>query len=136
MAAPGGVRPDRRIEPAVDSRRVAAAVEGMQSGPVSKEHLVLRGESRAVSVMPRFSHPHTLWATSHRIGGDKQPMVFWGTGGLGGPNTRDTAFSLPEGRLFFAGSETVTGWQRRVDGAVESGLRAARQVCRTLAPAS
>jgi pseudooxynicotine oxidase len=34
----------------------------------------------------------------------------------------------PEGRVFFAGSETATGWNGFIDGAIESGLRVARDV--------
>lgn len=33
-----------------------------------------------------------------------------------------------EGRLYFAGSATADGWHEYIDGAVESGIRAARQV--------
>jgi monoamine oxidase len=44
----------------------------------------------------------------------------------------------PEGRLIFAGSETANGWNGFIDGAIESGLRAARearQVLRATTPA-
>ncbi|WP_299847521.1 NAD(P)/FAD-dependent oxidoreductase [uncultured Paracoccus sp.] len=34
----------------------------------------------------------------------------------------------PEGRLFFGGSATANGWHEYIDGAVEAGLRAAREV--------
>ncbi|NEP82524.1 MAG: FAD-dependent oxidoreductase [Okeania sp. SIO3B3] len=34
----------------------------------------------------------------------------------------------PEGRLFFAGGDIAFGWRGYIDGAVESGLRTARQV--------
>jgi pseudooxynicotine oxidase len=34
----------------------------------------------------------------------------------------------PEGRVYFAGSETANGWNGFIDGAIESGLRAAREV--------
>jgi len=37
-----------------------------------------------------------------------------------------------EGRLFFCGSETANGWNGFIDGAIESGLRAAREVLQTL----
>jgi monoamine oxidase len=33
----------------------------------------------------------------------------------------------PEGRVVFAGSELANGWGGFIDGAIESGLRAARQ---------
>ncbi len=38
----------------------------------------------------------------------------------------------PEGRLFFGGSATAHGWHEYIDGAVEAGLRAAREVRRFL----
>ena len=34
----------------------------------------------------------------------------------------------PEGRVFLAGAATAAGWHEYIDGAVESGLRAGRQV--------
>ena len=34
----------------------------------------------------------------------------------------------PEGRLFFGGSITANGWHEFIDGAIESGLRTAREV--------
>jgi monoamine oxidase len=42
------------------------------------------------------------------------------------------ALQQPEGRLFFCGSETANGWNGFIDGAIESGLRAAREALRTL----
>lgn len=38
----------------------------------------------------------------------------------------------PEGRLFFAGAATADGWHAYIDGAVESGIRAAREMTRML----
>jgi monoamine oxidase len=40
----------------------------------------------------------------------------------------------PEGRLVFAGSDLADGWSGYVDGAIESGLRASRQVQALLKP--
>ena len=34
----------------------------------------------------------------------------------------------PENRIFFAGSDIATGWRGFIDGAIESGIRTARQV--------
>lgn len=39
----------------------------------------------------------------------------------------------PEGRVHFAGSETADGWNGFIDGAIESGLRAAREVREAIA---
>ena len=41
----------------------------------------------------------------------------------------------PEGRVLFAGSETANGWNGFIDGAIESGLRAAREAQQALGPA-
>ncbi|WP_238298426.1 flavin monoamine oxidase family protein, partial [Methylobacterium soli] len=40
------------------------------------------------------------------------------------------AMAAPEGRLLFAGSATADGWHEYIDGAVESGIRAAREARR------
>ncbi len=42
----------------------------------------------------------------------------------------------PEGRLFFAGGATADGWHAYIDGAVESGIRAGREVRQALAEES
>jgi monoamine oxidase len=44
------------------------------------------------------------------------------------------ALQQPEGRVVLAGSETSNGWCGFIDGAIESGLRAARQVAELLEP--
>lgn len=43
------------------------------------------------------------------------------------------ALQQSEGRVFMAGSETANGWSGFIDGAIESGLTAARQVATLLA---
>jgi monoamine oxidase len=42
----------------------------------------------------------------------------------------------PERGLVFAGSDFADGWSGYIDGAIESGLRASRQVQALLKPAS
>lgn len=37
--------------------------------------------------------------------------------------------AVPEGRIFFAGTETATQWYGYMEGAIESGERAASEVC-------
>jgi monoamine oxidase len=44
-----------------------------------------------------------------------------------------TAFQQPEGRLAFAGSDVALGWAGWMDGAIESGARAAAQILEILA---
>ena len=176
LAVPSGVWPDLDITPVLSPGRIAAAREGIQVHYVSKGYMVVRGESRAVSVLPSQPHPISMMATSHRTSDDEQTMVFWGTEGLGDPadlarleeavqsclpaarvaeaksrvyhrddpftrggwglirngqQTRlrpDVTLSMPEGRVFFATADIATGWQGYIDGAIESGIRAARQV--------
>ena len=42
------------------------------------------------------------------------------------------AMRAPEGRIVFAGSDTADGWRGFIDGAVETGLRAARETATVL----
>ena len=39
----------------------------------------------------------------------------------------------PEGRVFLSGSDTANGWNGFIDGAIESGLSAARKAGQLLA---
>ena len=41
----------------------------------------------------------------------------------------------PEGSVYFAGSDIADGWRGFIDGAIESGARAATQVAARLAKA-
>lgn len=51
-----------------------------------------------------------------------------------GQSTRILAnLQEPEGRVFFAGSETANGWNGFIDGAIESGFRVSRAVDAALA---
>lgn len=51
-----------------------------------------------------------------------------------GQITRDErALSAPEGRIAFAGSETARRWPTYIEGAIESGFRAAREIADLLA---
>jgi monoamine oxidase len=40
--------------------------------------------------------------------------------------------ALPEGEFFFAGSDIAAGWAGYIDGAIETGIRSAREVIRFL----
>ncbi|MBZ6083672.1 FAD-dependent oxidoreductase [Streptomyces olivaceus] len=176
LATPSGVWADLDMKPALSENRVAVSRAGMQIRYVSKGYMVVRGEPRAVTVMPKQPHPIVMMATSHRNSGDEQTMVFWGTERLGDPTdlvrlqdavrsllpdarvseavarvydghdpltrggwglirageqTRiapDATLSAAEGRVFFATADIATGWQGYIDGAIETGIRAARQV--------
>jgi monoamine oxidase len=43
-----------------------------------------------------------------------------------------TTLRQPDGRIHFAGSETAAEWTGYIEGALESGERAAREVLRAL----
>jgi monoamine oxidase len=38
----------------------------------------------------------------------------------------------PEGRIFYASGDNASGWHGFIDGAIESGLRASREVAAAL----
>lgn len=86
LAVPTGAWQDLDVSPALDPARVAASREGMQAASLSKGYLVLRGESRSVSLLPAQPHPITMLMTSHRRSDEEQLAVFWGTDLLGDPN--------------------------------------------------
>ena len=55
----------------------------------------------------------------------------WPAYRVGEMSTELETLQKPDGRLFFAGGATANGWHEWMDGAIESGLRAGREV-RTL----
>jgi monoamine oxidase len=87
-------------------------------------------------LLPGTRVVETRGCAYHR--GDRFSRGGWGLlkAGQQGRYSPDAAFSQPQGRLFFAGSDIATGWQGYIDGAIESGLRVARQVRDVLAPAA
>lgn len=175
LAVPSGAWHDVDVTPALDARKLDVSKRGMQARYVVKGYLRIRGESRAISVLPKAPHPITMMSTSHRYAEDEQVMVFWGSELLGDPTepgrienavrsllpdaevleaatrtyTVDDRFTRggwaiirtgeqtridpsanlgdPEGRLFFATADIATGWHGYIDGAIESGLTAARR---------
>jgi nicotine oxidoreductase len=180
LAVPTGTWSDLNVTPALDERKLSASRQGMQARYVVKGYMRIRGEGRAISVLPKAPHPITMMSTSHRHGTEEQVMVFWGTELLGDPTepgriesavrtllpdvevleamtrtytvddpfTRggwaiirtgeqtsidpSTNLARPEGRLFFASADIATGWHGYIDGAIESGLNAARGVLSAL----
>jgi monoamine oxidase len=75
-------------------------------------------------------HPglEILDATSHDWLADEFTRGTWAIHRPGWYTHHHAAMQEPEGGLVFAGSDLADGWSGYVDGAIESGLRAANQV--------
>lgn len=58
---------------------------------------------------------------------DPYSLGAWPAYGIG-QQSRIADLQKPQGRLFFGGAITANGWHEFIDGAVESGLRTAREV--------
>jgi monoamine oxidase len=67
---------------------------------------------------------------------DEFSQGLWGTHRPGQIHKYLAALQQPEGRVVFAGAETSSGWNGFIDGAIESGIRAAREVRAELDAAS
>jgi monoamine oxidase len=65
---------------------------------------------------------------SHDWGRDQYSRGAWALRRPGQLLTQLPAIQQPHGRVVFASGDTATAWNGFVDGAIESGLRAARQV--------
>jgi len=73
-------------------------------------------------------------ATTHDWLADEFARGTWAIQRPGWYTRYHAAMREPEGRLVFAGSDLADGWSGFVDGAIESGLRAAVQVQALLRP--
>jgi pseudooxynicotine oxidase len=73
-------------------------------------------------------------AISHDWLADEFTRGTWAIHRPGWYTRHHAAMREPEGGLVFAGSDLADGWSGYVDGAIESGLRAARQVRALLKP--
>ncbi|MFE0426710.1 flavin monoamine oxidase family protein [Streptomyces sp. NPDC058953] len=71
---------------------------------------------------------------AHDWGGDPFAKGGWGNRRPGALTTSHTELRRPHGRIVFAGADLADGWAGCIDGAVESGLKAARQVAGLDAP--
>ncbi len=58
---------------------------------------------------------------------DPYSMGAWPAYATGDLSTALKPLQKPEGNLFFAGAATANGWHEWIDGAIESGIRAARE---------
>jgi monoamine oxidase len=66
-------------------------------------------------------------STGHDWRNDAWARETWAVFKPGQITTHEHTLTQPEGRLIFAGSATASQWPGFIDGAIESGIRAARQ---------
>ena len=65
---------------------------------------------------------------------DPYSMGAWPAYAVGDLTTALKPLQKSEGNLFFAGAATANGWHEWIDGAIESGIRAAREIKETIIP--
>lgn len=97
----------------------------MEAGEARRRELALEGLARLFGPQARqpLETAHSDWAAEPRSGGCYGALFGPGTWTGYGPALRE-----PVGRLHWAGAETARIWMNYMDGAVESGERAAGEV--------
>jgi monoamine oxidase len=75
------------------------------------------------------------WVDGHDWNGDEWSRGTWAAHRPGVLSADGPALRAREGRLLFAGSDLAVGWSGWIDGAIESGARAARDLDGVLGPA-
>jgi monoamine oxidase len=71
--------------------------------------------------------------TGHDWTTDRYSLGTWPSFRAGQITRDERALSAPEGRIVFAGAETARRWPTYIEGAIESGFRAARETADVLA---
>jgi monoamine oxidase len=71
--------------------------------------------------------------TGHDWTTDRYALGTWPSFRPGQITRDERALSAPQGRIVFAGSETARRWPTYIEGAIESGFRAARETANLLA---
>jgi monoamine oxidase len=74
-----------------------------------------------------FDEVNVLSSAGYDWAADPFSLGAWPAYGVG-QLSRLPDLQQPEGALFFAGAITANGWHEHIDGAVESGIRAGREV--------
>jgi monoamine oxidase len=69
-----------------------------------------------------------LWAAGYDWNVDPYSRGTWCVFGPGQLTRYLRELQRPEGRVFYAGGDNANGWRGFIDGAIEGGLRAAREV--------
>lgn len=120
----------------------AGVLLGFVGGPEDRDFGLLDTDARRRAVIDGFTrlfgahaaqpdaYLEQRWAEEEWSRG--APVGFLGPGAL---TAHGTALRAPVGRIHWAGTETATRWCGYMDGAVQSGERAAAEVARLLAPA-
>ena len=106
-------------------RSEGSLLVGFGTGP---EMLDVTSKDDIRRAIERFVPDATVVATdAHDWNGDEFSQGTWMAYRPGQVMRFHSAFQEPEGRLSFAGSDLALGWAGWMDGAVETGVRAARQ---------
>jgi monoamine oxidase len=112
------------------SRAILALLAGGSASDATKSLLAAEGADRLVRELSFFGLGRARLVASRRITWEND---CWARGGYAFfdssfPPSARPLLRLPLNRVFFAGEHTSTKWQGYMNGAVESGLRAAEEV--------
>lgn len=118
-----------------DRRGILSLLAGGSASDTTKALLAAEGAGRLAKRLSFFGLGNARLIGCHSICWEDDP---WARGGyaLFDPSFPPSArplLALPHKRVFFAGEHTSTKWQGYMNGAIESGLRAAEEVSLALA---
>jgi monoamine oxidase len=116
-----------------DRRGILTLLAGGSASDATKSLLAAEGASGLAERLSFFGVGDARLIASHSICWEDDP---WARGGyaLFDPSFPPSArplLALPHKRVFFAGEHTSTKWQGYMNGAIESGLRAAEELFAT-----
>jgi monoamine oxidase len=117
-------------------RGILTLLAGGSASDRTKALLAAEGPERLARELRFFGVGRARLITSHSISWEDDP---WARGAYAFfdssfPPSERRLLALPWKRVFFAGEHTSTKWQGYMNGAVESGLRAAEEVFATQPP--
>ena len=118
-----------------DRRGILTLLAGGSASDATKALLARDGADGLARRLAFFGIGDAHLIASHSVSWEDDP---WARGGYAlfdpsfAPSER-SLLALPHKRVFFAGEHTSTRWQGYMNGAVESGLRAAEEVSLTIA---
>ena len=118
-----------------DRRGILTLLAGGSASDATKALLARDGADGLARRLAFFGIGDARLIASHSVSWEDDP---WARGGYAlfdpsfAPSAR-SLLALPHKRVFFAGEHTSTKWQGYMNGAVESGLRAAEEVSLTIA---
>ena len=114
-----------------EPRGILTLLAGGSASDATKVLLAAEGAEGIAGQLGFFGLGRTRLTASRSITWEDDP---WACGGYAFfdssfPPAARRSLALPWKRVFFAGEHTSTSWQGYMNGAVESGLRAAEEVC-------